>query len=103
MAMRFMGGGIGHKATNAFTQAFAHEARNWETNPVDEITIEDENEAEDWEEEAGDVVEQDYGYVIDSDDENSDEEDEDDEDLGGEDGEEPWEMDDVHAEGFDDL
>ena len=98
-----MGGGIGHKATNAFTQAFAHEARNWEMNPVDEITIEDENEAEDWEEEAGDVVEQDYGYVIDSDDENSDEEDEDDEDLGGEDGEELWEMDDVHAEGFDDL
>jgi len=35
------------------------------------------------------VVEEDYGYVIDSDDENSDEEDEDDEDLGGEDGEEP--------------
>jgi len=38
------------------------------------------------EEEAEDVVEEDYGYVIDSDDENSDEEDEDDEDLGGEDG-----------------
>ena len=103
MAMRFMGSGVGHKATNAFTQAFAREARNWETDPIDNVPLEGENEAEDWEEEAGDVVEEDYGYVIDSGDENSDEENEDDEDLGGEDGEEPWEMDDVQAEGFDDL
>ena len=71
--------------------------------PVDDVPLEDENEAEDLEEEAKDVVEEDYGYVIDSNDENSDEEEEDDEDLGGEDGEEPWEMDDVQAEGFDDL
>jgi hypothetical protein len=33
----------------------------------------------------------------------SDEQDEDGEDLGGENGEEPWEMDDIQAEGFDDL
>ena len=99
-----MGGGVGHKATNAFTQAFAHEARNWETNPVDDVALEGENEAEDLEEEVRDVVaEEDYGYVIDSDTESSDEEEEDDKDLGGEDGEEPWEMDDVQAEGFDDL
>ena len=52
-------------------------------------------------EEAGNVV--DYGYVIHSDEESSDKEEEDDKDLGGEDGEEPWEMDDVQAEGFDDL
>jgi hypothetical protein len=38
---------------------------------------------------AGDVVEEDYGYVIDSGDENSDEEEKDDKDLGEEDGEEP--------------
>ena len=98
-----MGGSVGHKAMNAFTQALAHEARNWETDPIDDVPLEGENEAEDWEEEAGDVVEEDYGYVIDLDDENSDGEDEDDEDLGGEDGEEPWEMDDVQAEGFNDL
>ena len=105
MAMQFMGGGIGHKATNAFTQAFAHEAWNWEMNPVDNVPLEHENEAEDLEEEVGDMVEEDYGYVINKSDDklNSDEEDEDDRDLGGEDGEEPWEMDDVQAEGFDDL
>ena len=90
-----MGGGVGHKAMNAFTRVFAREARNWETDPIDDIPLEDENEGEDLEEEAEDVVEEDYGYVIDSDDENSDEEDED--------GEEPWEMDDVQAEGFDEL
>ena len=101
MAMQFMGGGIGHKATNAFTQAFAHEAWNWEKNPV---PLEHKNEAEDLEEEVGDMVEEEYGYVINESDNklNSDEEDEDDENLGGEDGEEPWEMDDVQAEGFDD-
>jgi hypothetical protein len=76
-------------ATNAFTQAFAHEARIWEANPVDDVPLEDENEAEDLEEEAGDVGEEDYRYVIDSDDESSDEEEEENEDLGGEDGEEP--------------
>ena len=47
-----------------------------------------------------DVEEEDYGYVINSDDESSDE---DDADLGGEDGEEPWEVDNVQVEGFDDL
>ena len=105
MAMWYMGGGIGHKATNAFTQAFACEAQNLETNPNDNVPLEHENEAKDLEEEVGDMVEEDYGYVInESDDElNSDEEDEDDKDLGGEDGEEPWEMDDIQAEGFNDL
>jgi len=97
-----MGGGVGHKATNAFTQAFAREARNLTTNPVDEGAPEDENQAEDLEA-AGDTEEEDYGYVIESEAEESDEEDEEDEDLGGEDGEEPWEIDDVQAEGFDDL
>jgi hypothetical protein len=31
------------------------------------------------------------------------EDDEDNNDLGAEDGEEPWDMDDLHAEGYDDL
>ena len=84
-----MGGGIGHKATNAFTQAFAYEARNWKTDPIDDVPLEDENEAEDWEKEAEDVVKEDYGYIIDSNDKNSDKEDEDDKDLGEENREEP--------------
>jgi hypothetical protein len=102
MVMRFMGGGIGHKATNAFTQAFAREARNLSMNddPPD-----DENLGEDKDEEAGDSEVEDYGYVIESEAEqgHGDEEDAEDEDLGGEDGEEPWEMNDVQAEGFDEL
>jgi hypothetical protein len=53
---------------NAFTQAFACEAQNWETNPVDDVPLEDKNKAQDLEEGAEDVVEEDYGHVIDSDD-----------------------------------
>ncbi|KAF8148263.1 hypothetical protein B0H34DRAFT_668897, partial [Crassisporium funariophilum] len=110
MAMRFMGGGVGHKATNAFTGALAHEARNNGSN------IDDNGHSEDPE------LEPDY-IIPDSDDEEedlvdgytsseSDPEDgngalelgeDSDEDIGGEDGEEPWEIDDVQAEGFDAL
>ncbi|KAF8815986.1 hypothetical protein BYT27DRAFT_7185715 [Phlegmacium glaucopus] len=104
MVMRFMGGGVGHKATNAFTQAFAREAQNLSTNPeVDDDSLNslDENYGDDLEDSAGDAEEDDYGYVIDSEVEESNGEDrEEDEDIGGE---EPWEMDDVQAEGFDDL
>jgi hypothetical protein len=115
MVMRFMGGGVGHKATNVFTQVFAREARNLSTNLncIDGEPLEDENAAEDSREEAGDSDSdaeleleeelEDYGYVIESELESEDGDEEDDEDLGGEDGEEPWEMDDVQAECFDDL
>lgn len=100
--MRFMGGGIGHKSTNTFTQGFADEARNISTYSVDDDPLEDENnsEGEDFEEAEG-MEEENYGYVIESEAEEGAEEEE--EDLGGEDGEEPWEMGDVQAEGFDDL
>ncbi len=103
MVMRFMGGGIGHKSTNTFTQKFAHDARNFSTNSVDDDLLEDENdsEGEDFEEAEG-VEEENYGYVIESEAEEGAEEEEE-EDLGGEDGEEPWEMGDIQAEGFDDL
>jgi len=65
-------------------------------------TLEAENnsEGEDFEEAEG-MEEENYGYVIESEAEEGAEEEE--EDLGGEDGEEPWEMGDVQAEGFDDL
>ena len=52
------------------------------------------------------MEEEDYGYVVcDSEEEEGakDEEEEEPEVLGGEDGEEPWGMDDIQAEGFDDL
>jgi hypothetical protein len=102
MVMRFMGGGVGHKATNASTQEFAREARNMPTNPNNDL-LQDENQGKDKDEEAGDSEEEDYGYVVESEVEEGNGEDEEDEDLGGEDGEEPWEMDDVQAEGFDHL
>jgi hypothetical protein len=103
MVMRFMGGGVGHKATNAFTQAFAHEAWKFSMNPVIDDPLDDElGQNEGWEEVA-DAEEEDYGYVIDSEGEELDEDDEEDENLRGEDGEESWEMDNVQAEGFDDL
>ena len=121
MVMRFMGGGVGHKATNAFTQVFACEARNLLADPVDDDSLEDGNQDKDLEgagnveEEAGNVEkeagnvtveeEDDYGYVVESEseDEGGGEDDEEEDAIGGEDGEEPWEMDDIQAEGFDDL
>ena len=47
----------------------------------------------------------DYGYVVEneSEDEGGGEDDEEEDAIDGEDGEEPWEMDDIQAEGFDDL
>jgi hypothetical protein len=109
MVMRFMGGGVGHKATNAFTQVFACEAQNLpvlaDPQAVDDDSLEDGNQDKDLEG-AGDAEEEDYGYVVsDSEDleEEGAEDEEEGEDLGGEDGEEPWEMDDIQAEGFDDL
>jgi len=101
MVMRFMGGGVGHKATNAFTQAFACEARNLLADPVDDDSLEDGNQDKDLVG-AGDVEEEDASDSEDLAEEGAEDEEEG-EDLGGEDGEEPWEMDDIQAEGFDNL
>jgi hypothetical protein len=101
MMMRYMGGGIGHKATNTFTQVFAREAQNFLTNRIDGEPQEDDARELSLREETGDSDgEEDYGYVIESESEEGDEEEE---ELGGEDGEEPWEMDDIQAERFDEL
>lgn len=111
MVMRFMGGGVGHKATNAFTQVFACEARNSLADPVNasDDSLEDGNQDKGLEG-TRNVEEEEYCSVVsdsESEEEDSEEEgaedEEEEEDLGGEDGEEPWEMDDIQAEGFDDL
>jgi hypothetical protein len=47
--------------------------------------------------------EEDYGYKIVSDKSEAEDGDSEDGDMGAEDGEEPWEMGDLQAEGFDEL
>ena len=93
--MRFRGGGVGHQATNTFTTCFRQDAQAF---AEDETTCEAEEVHDDWEE-ARIMEEEDYGYVV----ENEDEEDADEEDMGAEDGEEPWEIRDLEAEGYDEL
>ena len=100
MFMRFFGAGIGHKATNKYTEAFRKDvqvmanATQSNTDPIVDLQIPDSEEAKLAEE-------QDYGYEIDG--ESEDEVENDGADLGAEDGEEPWDMDDMQAEGYDDL
>lgn len=102
MFMRFFGAGIGHKATNKYTDAFRKDvlamanATQSNTDPIvdSDLQIPDSEEAQLAEE-------QDYGYEID--DESEDDVEDDGADLGAEDGEEPWEVDDLQAEGYDDL
>ncbi len=55
-------------------------------------------------EEAQFAEKEDYGYELGSDTENEDDGQNDDGvDLGAEDGEEPWQMGDLHTEGYDNL
>jgi len=102
MFMRFFGAGIGHKATNKYTETFRKDVRAManamqsNTDPIvdSDLQIPDSEEAQLAEE-------QDYGYEISG--ESEDEVEDDGADLGAEDGEEPWDMDDIQAEGYDDL
>jgi hypothetical protein len=64
--------------------------------PVPEHQPGDPDEVEEGEEE-------DYGYKIVSDESEAEDGDSEDGDMGAEDGEEPWEMGDLQAEGFDEL
>lgn len=98
MFMRFRGGGIGHKSTQEWTRVFEHQSNVLPQEDVeaaalvvDEVDSEEEAESEEGEEE------------------NDDEEPElsgdeagpgGDEMGGGEDGEEPWDEDEVEAEGY---
>jgi hypothetical protein len=107
MFMRFFGAGVGHKATNKYTDAFRKDAlvmantTQLNTDPIvgSDLQIPDSEEAQLAEE-------QDYGYEIggdSEDDESLDELEDDGADLGAEDGEEPWDMDDLYVEGYDEL
>lgn len=105
MFMRFFGAGIGHKATYKYTGAFRKDmlamASVVQLNAdtfIDHlgIPLEEDLLAE----------EQDYGYEIgggSEDEEGLDECEGDAADLGAEDGEKPWDVDDLHAEGYDEL
>ena len=104
--MRFFGSGIGHKATYNHTAglrkdalAMAHvQSTSAVPTEDDEFQIVPEGP------EAQFSEKEDYGYELDSDAEDGgDDEDDDDANLGAEDGEEPWEIDDLHAEGYDEL
>ena len=104
MVMRFMGAGVGHKATNQYTAALHNNvlamAKATPTQP-DAIFV---NPQIPDSEDALLAEEQDYGYELGSESEEGEGPDEDDAvDLGAEDGEEPWEADDLHALGYDEL
>jgi hypothetical protein len=102
MFMRFFGAGVGHKATNRYTAALRNDALAManvmqpSTGSVfEDLPIPDGADALE--------EEQDYGYELGSESEDNEGPDEEDGDLGAEDGEEPWEVDDLHALGYDEL
>ena len=105
MFMQFFGAGVGHRATNKYTAALRDDAlamanaKQPNTDTIfEDIQIPDG-------EDALLAEEQDYGYEFggESEDEEGPDEEDDDADLGAEDGEEPWEADDLHTLGYDEL
>jgi hypothetical protein len=104
MFMRFFGTGIGHKATYNHTAALRKDALAMAHMQSTYSATEDEFPSEVEGPEAQFSEKEDYGYELGSDAEDEgDEEDDGDANLGAEDGEEPWEVDDLHAERYDDL
>jgi hypothetical protein len=106
MFMRFFGAGIGHKATNKYTAALHNDAlamaNAMQPNVTDKF-FEDLPMILD-EADALLAEEQDYGYEFGSESEDDEGPDEDDDgNLGAEDGEEPWEADDLNTLGYDEL
>ena len=97
MFMRFHGGGVGHKATNTFRSTISQDAPD--NNPAD-IDTTAENAVID-NEDARLAEEEDYGYSFEDDEDEGDDEELD--DMGAEDGEEPWDMNDLEAEGYGEL
>ncbi|PPQ89925.1 hypothetical protein CVT25_009726 [Psilocybe cyanescens] len=93
MFVRYLGGGIGHVATNMYTQSLC--PANWIAQM--EVPVEEEGEYEEQPEEGrGSSAEEEEHSERNSDEELV----EDDKDYDGENGEEPWEMGDVDAEGI---
>jgi hypothetical protein len=104
MFMRFLGAGIGHKATNGYTAALRDDALAMAKVTVTQPDTIFEGPQIPDNEDTLLAEEQDYGYELGS--ESEDEglgEDDDAADMGPEDGEEPWESDDLHALGYDEL
>jgi len=98
--MRFHGGGVGHKATNSFTQLFESQGESGDASDGNDDDVSEHQPGDP--EEVQEQEEEDYGYRIGSGSEGEDGG-SDDEEMGPEDGEEPWEMGDLQAKGFDDL
>ena len=94
--MRFRGGGVGHKATREHTEPMSQEADttipdNVEDN-VEEDKLLDSDDAEEWEDDE---------FESSSESEIGDGDfDEAEDDFDGEDGEEPWGIDEYTAEGY---
>jgi hypothetical protein len=103
MFMRFFGGGIGHKATYHYTAALRADALAMVNATSAALAVVDDELQVVPESEEDQLAERDdYGYELDEEDcENN--EDDNLANLGAEDGEEPWAMDDLQAEGYDEL
>jgi hypothetical protein len=104
MFMRFFGGGIGHKATYNYTAALRADALamvNTYSTSAAFAVVDDELHVVPESEEDLLAERDDYGYELGE--EESNDEDDDIANLGAEDGEEPWAMDDLQAEGYDEL
>jgi hypothetical protein len=103
MVMRYFGSAVGHKGTYEYMAAFRKDAREMVKQSTSATGKFAEEQVHDTSEEARFAEEDDYGYELGDeiplDNESSDEDD----NLGAEDGEEPWDLDDLHAEGFDEL
>ena len=98
--MHFHGGSVGHKATNSFTQLFESQGESGDASDGNNDDV-SEHQPGDLEE-AQEQEEEDYEYKIRSGSKGEDGG-SDDEEMGPEDREEPWEMGDLQAEGFDEL
>jgi hypothetical protein len=89
MFMRFRGGGIGHKSTQERTQVFEQQSHILPPED-DEAVVDGVDSGEEPEESEEENDEEEL----------SGDEDRDDEICGGEDGEEPWDENEVEAEGY---
>lgn len=113
MFVRFLGSGVGHKATNSFTSSLRPEFDKRSTFEMNDGGIDDgpekaNEEDEEKDDEAGmDSEDEDWGYKSEilsvSEDDEEGEGGWEDEDSGAEDGEEPWGMGDDEAEGYAEL
>lgn len=130
MFVRYLGGGIGHQATNEYTSSLRPEVHNTqssfemgeganndglysmeETVEESDLDLNENEQVDDGDEEEVDSQNDDWGYMAHNPDSGGSEEEEEgedcdnstDQDSGAEDGDEPWGMGDADAEGYADL